>query len=541
MFIVVLKKQKQDVNLALISPHLLTDSLRTDQSGSAYDYIKSLACLALRAPEVWTQYLAGSGKKSPQRNLCRFLQKGSQGGPPDFWNQIAYLLRHAPHQTITPEDKQGENSSNKGEISHPFLEALREGIARKDEPKSNQHTAWQCYLDVFERVLSSTSNSHSRHSLVNTSVVPIIEQYLKPDATRSTWTTSGLDQRAICLKALLSVSKVSKDLFDMLWRRFSNTILQDLQASLPAQSKDYIKSQDLLGAMATRWYNLVAALFEGKDGIINETLVEETLSHEIEIAAKTLADRNGKPYGAAVALEIAVRAVPKLTLHVKRTKECLTEFADRRLVNLLLSASSTHLINLLGLLTSCYDTDHIYSKSLQNLREAPTSAEQSKALENLVRSPWLNSPNGINELGSVVTSNLHQALNGDNNGWNIVTSAFQNWSTPPSLTSQLLTKMTESLSIEDQSAAGLHGLDLSLKSNEKAVEEFSASSQGSALLSRLLFLADSTKGNESEQAKKISDSIETLLLDGKTSNKSISSILDVINTDLESTGPTSLS
>ena len=543
LLVVTLIKQSDALNMKTISTSILTSSLNHDQAGSSLDYVKALSLLTLKFPEVWTEYYSGSGKSSATRKLCQFLRRGSQGGPVDYWAQVTAMLSHVPMMILNPSsaDEAGKMSEDSLEPHSPILDALHTGLIHKDEPRSNQNAAWNTYLDMADLLQSSMLGETTRYQHFKTSVLPLISQYIRPLNTQSKWTIAGPQQQSICVKAFLQILQGAQEMLRDEWQNISSMIVQDLQTSLPEQSKDYAKSQLSIAAQVDRWYSLQAAIL--KVGISDriQDLFSGTSSSEVNSAIYILKTRNGKPYGAGAALERAARLIPEVILVNNDSKDSLMDFAREDIPNLLLSPSAPYLVDLLNSLEGVVDVREIYRSSVQCLLEAPESAARGNALKSLVSSSYLAQSAGIEELPLVVQRNLEHAMNGNNNSWYLVNAAIANPLASTDLTDRLLATMTDALSIEDRTMAGLHGLELAVKHNGQAVKTFSTSANGSSLLSKLLFLTESPEDEISLQARNISTAIEAVFSDEKGSSKGARSMIEIINKGIDGVEKTSLS
>ena len=543
LLIAALVKQREALDLSVLSSSVVSASLHIDQTGSAFDYIKALAILSETFPTIWTHYHTGAGKRSATRRLCQFLKKGSQGGPPDYWNYVAKLLPSIPSSVLVPGSESFQNQVSEGPPGTlpAVLDALHDGLASKQEPRTNQTAAWNAYLEVAAFLRHSLSNQDDRQLFVREVFIPLLDQYIRPSQDRSKWTIAGSKQIHICVQAFHEALKGAQDVVVVEWRRLSEVLIQDIQTSLPEQSKDYAKSQNAIAAETDRWYSLQAMVV--KDGaptsVVN--MFKETSLPLIDSAISALKSRNGKPYGAAVTLETAIRLAPELTLNDEDTYKIISQFALEDLPALLISPSTSSLIALLSLLNGARDFRRAYLSALRTLLDATDSPAKYQALENLVSSPLLSESASDGGLRIAITQSLQQALHGVSERWDLVNAALSNPSAPEDLTDSILASMTESLSLQDQAEAGLCGLELAIKHSGQAVKNFSISAEGSNLLSRLLFLTQSSDHELAVQARTLTSAIEGILASEKGSNQAMRSMVEIINKGLDTADANSLS
>ena len=518
-------------------------SLNIDQTGSSYEYVKALAELSSKYPQVWTTYYTGSGKKSASKRLAQFLSRGSQGGPPNIWVQISRLLWNVlPLNLISEQNHtRGKPVTDEVDLQWPILEALHDGISHKGEYRSGQNEAWQAYLLAAELVQRSNSTLDQHRRFIERSLFPIIEQYINPIPERSDWTLEGSDQLIVCLKSIQLILHGSTKVLNEVWQLLSRTIVEHLKTSSPEQSKDYAKSQDTIASEVRRWYSFQNAILRSDDAGIMRPILNLTCLEELRSAIDVITARNGKPYSTAVALLSMVQLIPEITLHQNETREALIEFAQDKVPDLLLSPSSKYLIDFLCRLNDDQELKKVSQKAMESLLSERESDAKCIAIQSLVNSPWIEQDTISDAIGRVVKDNLHQALRGKDECWNLVSRAMENPSLPSILADDLLSTITNSLSVDDSVEAAICGLNLVLKHNRQGLKRISISKQGPILLSRLLFLAESSKHDIAQNARNLNTSIQAIVASDESHDIAHQSMIEIINEGLNTTEADSLS
>lgn len=538
---VALAKHKNSLNPSVISANILTSGLHANQAGSALDFAKVVSTLSAELPNVWTIHYTGSGKKSAQNRLCYFLKKGSQGGPPEFWTQISSLISSLPLSVLLNEEEDDHTSDSDAEKRphSQVLNALHEGLSSKDEPRSNQSSAWNCYLDVFELLQASRPKSADYQQFYEDSVFPIVPQYIRPSPEFSRWTVSGIYQKDICLRACNIALLDDPHAFGKQWRDLSGKIVEDLKTSLPEQSKEHTKSQDSLSAETDRWYQLQGALLGGPASKFIRLIVEQSILCEVESIVGILKARHGKPYGAAAALEACIKCTTEITMGNQAIKTTLLQFVNHDIPGLVLSPSAKYLIHILGLLEGKDDVSQAYEKSLRNLTDAAESPSKANAMQTFISSQRLANSKS---LFTIVMDSLRQALKTDDGAsWILVMAAVVNSAAPRILTDGILAAIADHLSTSEESSAGLHGLELAAKQNQSVIQDFAASARGSRLLSTLLVLSESSDSTESRRAKGLSILVERAMAATVSSGQTTKPLLEMISSSIGSATAGSLS
>ena len=536
----VLPRYKDALNPSTISACVLMSGLNTPQSGSALDFTKLLASLSVELPDIWTKFYPGSGKKSATKRLCQFLKKGSQGGPPEFWSQVAILLLKLPPSILVLSlDKSDEKIDGEKDVITPVLDALREGLNSREEPRANRAAAWNAYLTTSDLALSSFPDVATQRRILTFSVLPIVAQHIRPSPDSSRWAVTGTKGEEVCVRACDQVISRNAAFFTEEWNALSNTIIQDFQTSLPEQAKDYARSQDSLFAEAERWYCLQATLLKGNTKDTASTVFEHTVPLEVISALSVLKARVGKPYGVAAALEISIQKLPEIVLSNEGCKNEFFRFINESLPDLLLSPSAKYLIRILNHLDGSCDINRSYDKCMQILVKAPESGSKSIALQSFISSPRLAV---TDSLSAMVMTSLDQVMSNDDlMRWNLVMAAMRNPMAPKSLTDEVLASMTDDLSIDSKTGTGLHGLEMTIKHNSGIVTQFAQSTKGSNLLSKLLLLADSPDDDVAQRAKYTSATIEQALAAQGGVASAKNSLIEIVKSGLDTASPVSLS
>ena len=521
-----LDKQRSHLDPSVISSTLLTSALHAPQLGSSYDYIRTIAHLSVALPSVWAGDYTGTGKKSAKNRLCYFLRKGSQGGPPDFWTCVESLMRSLP-QNLMIEEVQGSSQSNTQTHLPSFevLEALHDGVINKDEPRSNSISAWFVYLSTAQLVCDSLKTD-DKSLFLERHVVPLLIQYVRPLLDHSQWSISGLEARNVCEKACMQILSEAEAVFRSTWQDLSSKLIEDLKVSLPEQSKDYIKSQNSISSQMTRYYTLQNQLESQTLSVAARQCLHTSLANELEASMSMLINRNGKPYGAASAIDTAVQLFPDLIRTHDDLRIKMYTYGNETVPRLLLSPSSPKLVHSLDLLQRICDVGKGFAECIKLLERAPRSSEKTAALRILLSSRALasNPP-----LRSIAASTLDQALEGNNvTDWNIVASAVSNADAPDDMTDQFLAKMAAELSTEDHRQSSLDGFSIVNKTASRTVKRYSTTPFGAPLLEKLLFLASISDDNIAEQASALVRALEEKPLANESGSDALTPRLNIM-------------
>ena len=500
-------KRKHLVDSQVAGNHLVK-ALDAEQLGSMTDFLRCLTSLSKAQPEIWTSLYTGSSKKPPSKRLCHFLSKGSQGASGDVWKYFEALLFSIPQSVLMSEVPKSEEKSATI-YGLPVLVALKDGVARKNEAKSQQTDGWFCYLSLAKSILDYNSDQGARNELVRDQVLPIAQQYVKPDADRVEWSSNGSEVQRLYEKAVTMAYSYAPEVLKQIIQSLSSSLVEDMQTSLPEQSKDFARSQDFITNEFTRWYNLRTSLSRSDDrGLV--LLLEESVEPELEVAMHTLESRGGKPYSAAAVLEQVARYA-SLPQHVAKrdvnseasassTRAKLLTFVEKRLPSFMGSPSSISLLRLLAYFEPIEQVHNSWTASIANLIAAEASPNRTAALQYVVSlNPWPDPGECQAALSEAVLAELQKSLKGDTEAWLLVEASVQNPQAPESLKEDILIQMTHGLSIHAETDQAIEGFEKIAKNDRRTFQKLTSSSPGSELLSKLLYL--SQEGDEEVQGR----------------------------------------
>ena len=536
--IVAAKNVKEFLDPSLISATMLKKTLALQNAAWAFDYARALTTLTLEIPEIWSCLEKASPKNSARQWLCEFLKKGSQAGPPEYWDQIAALIKQLPLETFTTPS---ESNSPESTVTFSILEALREGLASSDEPRVNLIPAWNAYLTIAAFFVSSTTSQAIHEDIARHSLVPIVKQYVSPSTDEAKWTVPGSNNEDLCVRAVDQVFSASPEKLQELWSQLSHDLIEDIEKQPSKRLEDGSTPEDLICARVTRWYSLQSAIFKRFESPVLQKLISQAVISELKEVLQILEERSGESISSAVLLKSALRMPQEIFRHEEQIMTAIANFAENRIPDLLLSSSAIHLIEVLTQLTSVVEVNAVCKAGILALREASESAAKSTSLQSFARSCFLAEENGVDDLKSVIIDHVESALKGDEDCWEVVLVALENPVASEGLIDSIFTKMTASLAIQDEQLPSLYGLDLVLNRKGQAVKALVSFSGGSHLLSRLLLLAESPSDEISLKARDISVAIESEVTNEKGLSYAVNSMVEIINDGLDTDQVESLS
>ncbi|KAI1334461.1 hypothetical protein F5Y15DRAFT_401526 [Xylariaceae sp. FL0016] len=348
-------------DLARLSKVFVAEGLKSNQTGSATDYIIALTQLTQKYPTVWTEEYRG--KKSPASRLRIFLEKGSQGGASKYWVCLGQIFQYLPHGLL-PEDSAGASD---------FLKSVRLGITSRDEPRSNVVDAWSTYLSLARQFMKTIQPSEARLDFVQDNIFPLTAHYLFPSPDTAIWSSGS--QIPILIKAFTSTSTSPyKDIVDatkVLWRKLKDKFSDRIRISLPEASKDFQRSQASILDEGRRWFTFTGKILAAHEMTVSTDrpipdLPTEPSLELLQDSLRLLKTRDWKPFGAASIVESAFREAPALFKSPPNGAHTIFQYLEDSLAegkeDFLLSPAAPHIFSSITLMGQIAELQQHYER-----------------------------------------------------------------------------------------------------------------------------------------------------------------------------------
>lgn len=542
LVLICLEKQPGFIeeDLETIGTTLIDAGLRSPQLSSSLAFTHALGKLTATFPTVWTT--SYKGKKSPLSRLRRFVEKGSQLGPADYWKALNSLLAHLP-SGVLPTDVTGATD---------FLKSLGDGISIRDEPRLNIPTAWICYVNTVRQLQKKLADPKEQNQLLVATVYPLFEHFIRPTPEGTRWATgnsTGALAKAFHLCAA-SEARETDSSWSQEWNRLADTVITGIQTSLPEQSKDFEKSQTFVASEAHRWFKLQAEIckYSGADcadaEVYKHILIEASASI-ISRSLDVLSARNGKPFGAAGAIEGALRLAPDVVLGSKLSEEAITLFLKTELPKLVLSPSAPYLIASLKLLCTFPDQEtvclEIWESTIRRLISLPNTKQQAIAAESLISFEFIREEAQKNDaVQEFLFSSTSKFLQGGESEWRRVFEAAIKFSCfSDAKHTQVLDTITDSLDTENPGFLNaVDALEYVVAHRPQLFEE--RGPRHITVMTKLLELGESGHPAVVSKVGSLRSAIGNIGASGGAPHENGSPIVSIIQENLESVGPRSL-
>ncbi|EEP82339.1 predicted protein [Uncinocarpus reesii 1704] len=484
-----------------LSTQLLSKALAADQHGSASDFSELLLNLTKIRPEIWSSYY--SGKTSASKRLLQYIKKGSQGGSPSFWRNLQYLLQAIPIDVLClgPQD-----AGSMVQSASSIMEALLEGISRREEPRLNLLAAWSSYVETSLWIAGKIGDTDSQLNFIQGYIFPVLEDYVLSTSNPSKWTIHHSAAVIVCAECFISVAGLANaDVIHQLWAKLSGSISESIKLSAPEQSQNYETSQNEICLQSGRLFGLEAEILNKLSKLKDLSLVSDIFRDAtrdiFHIALQTLRSRKGKPYGAASTIKDVVTQVPQLITDT----DALASFLVENLPDLVSSPSSPDLVSALFACRQQQEFEVAFAKLIDAFRSSDLAVDRLAGLKVLFSSVTADDFSQYHQLEALVMEKVEQALHDNKQTWEVIVAVLGNPASCPAVSSHVLNRIVEGLAMGDTTLEALHGL--STIANMDPVKSYVTGQEGSKLLSKLLFLAESP----SEEVAQLAGSLQATI------------------------------
>lgn len=526
-----LAKQKSTVeaNLSTISEAYISKALPHDQTGSSYDFILALVELTNAFPQAWTT--SYTSKKPANKRLMGCMKRGSQAGPAEFWTNAWILFSKLPTEILPQKYSEAEE----------LLNAVHDGVCQKDD-RFNASAAWYTYFKLLDLVQNTASLSEEEHEeLLNKMAMPAIAQYLRPSSNTSDWLIPGA-------KPAWNVSKAGfcrrlPSVLEKRWPEYAASLIEDIRTSLPEQSKDFEKSQAHVASAAERWALLQSELLREEYQLPEslQKVFSQSAKDIVNASLELLRSRNGKPFGAAAAVDELQNHCQALLKKDQETQDAIAAFVVGDLPNMISSPSQRQLVSLLYHFQDDSRFSNAWNKAANAVGNSPDSDDKLNAFRNLLAAPRVEPAAELAAGNADIQAFLQRQFQlsmSTGEQWSFVSGIIRG---SPSVASAdtvdtMLADLTSSLSVSDKASSALEGLQEISKSNRTLVKDYIKKPSGSQLLPNLLLLEESADETVATKASAISKSIVTDA--DKSASQTI--LFDVVHQSLRDVSQNSL-
>ncbi|KAF3925498.1 hypothetical protein AA313_de0204489 [Arthrobotrys entomopaga] len=248
------RKDYVEPALRIIAPAMIEKALTSNQIGSNQKFLDTLLTLNETFPDSWE--IAATAKKPTFKVVKRYVAKGSQGAPAEFWSKFKSLVETLPQKALP---------SINDEVQQ-FLTAIVDGLSGSMEPKDHRAEAWSCYFQICAFFLSKEFLAENiRKDIVSINVGNPFKKFIEPKQELAAWRMGLADPPIVLAKALKVLTEVDTDFV----REQINNLISELAKLVEAVVEAAAAGDQIIIEQSTlavdAWAKLTSALYQTLD------------------------------------------------------------------------------------------------------------------------------------------------------------------------------------------------------------------------------------------------------------------------------------
>ncbi|KAK6527828.1 hypothetical protein TWF694_004804 [Orbilia ellipsospora] len=248
------RKDYVEPALGIIAPAMIEKALTSNQFGSNQKFLDTLLTLNETFPDSWE--IAATAKKPTFKVVKRYVAKGSQGAPAEFWSKFKSLVETLPQKALP---------SINDEVQQ-FLTAIVDGLSGSMEPKDHRAEAWSCYYQICAFFLSKEFLAENiRKDIVSVNVGNTFKEFIEPKQELAAWRIGLADPPIVLAKAMKVLTEVDTDFV----REQLNNLIGELAKLVETAVEEAVTGDQAIIEQSTlavdAWAKLTSALYHTLD------------------------------------------------------------------------------------------------------------------------------------------------------------------------------------------------------------------------------------------------------------------------------------
>lgn len=516
-----------------VSNCFLSKALPKNQLGSAIDFSNVLLTLTKERPQLWTSDY--SGKVSATKRLYQYIKKGSEGANAAYWENLHILLKSIPFEILI---RQPVSDDSTIQDANQLMETIHDSVLSREEQGGNLGAAWSCFIDTGFWISSFVSDKVALQKFLKSQISPILEQYILglPDNCR--WSLNGKFAVELCAKTFILLAEhTGAEILHGLWMSLSDRLIQTVKLSSPEKASGFKDSQDSICAQAKRLFELegqvLTQITQTSSLSFIPSIFQDAGTPLLQASLELLRSRNGKPYGAASMIDEALSRVPDIATQV----EGLGTFLIEDIAQLLFSPAADRLISVLFGSRGKKGFEGGLKNSIDAFLDTDLGSSALPGLQKLfscITSPDIEAhPN----LELLIMKDLNRALHNTREAWMEIIVLIKNRASRNEIAHRILNSLVYSLSSQKNIREVLYGLFQIALECPEVIREFVNSPDGSQMVSKILYIAESS----TDEVAQLAGSLQTHIRDIIKGESATRSSIDIVQQNFNNVGMESLS
>ncbi|KAG5301557.1 leucine carboxyl methyltransferase [Histoplasma ohiense] len=529
----LLSVERDLIEWRTVSNCFLSKALPKNQLGSAIDFSNVLLTLTKERPQLWTSDY--SGKVSATKRLYQYIKKGSEGANAAYWENLHILLKSIPFEILI---RQPVSDDSTIQDANQLMETIHDSVLSREEQGGNLGAAWSCFIDTGFWISSFVSDKVALQKFLKSQISPILEQHILGLPDNSRWSLNGKFAVELCAKTFILLAEhTGAEILHGLWMSLSDRLIQTVKLSSPEKASGFKDSQDSICAQAKRLFELegqvLTQITQTNSLSFISSIFQDAGTPLLQASLELLRSRNGKPYGAASMIDEALSRVPDIATQV----EGLGTFLIEDIAQLLFSPAADRLISVLFGSRGKKGFEGGLKNSIDAFLDTDLGSSALPGLQKLfscITSPDIEAhPN----LELLIMKDLNRALHNTREAWMEIIVLIKNRASRNEIAHRILNSLVYSLSSQKNIREVLYGLFQIALECPEVIREFVNSPDGSQMVSKILYIAESS----TDEVAQLAGSLQTHIRDIIKGESATRSSIDIVQQNFNNVGIESLS
>ncbi|KAF3935954.1 hypothetical protein ABW19_dt0203801 [Dactylella cylindrospora] len=340
------RKDYVEPALHVIAPAMIEKALTSSQLGSNQKFLDTLLTLNETFPTCWE--IAATVKKPSFKVVKRYVGKGSQGAPGDFWAKFASLVQTLPEKALP----------STGDEVQQFLKAIIDGLSGSLEPKDHRAEAWGCYFQICAFFLSKEFLSEAvRNDIVNLNVANAFREFIVSSEELGAWRIGLVDPPTVFAKGMKVLTEVETPFVQRQVENLISELAKLVESAVETSASGDPAALEKNMVTVDAWVKLTTALYHALDRKHWSIIALNTVEQDLLRYAVTSSQASR---GANVAASALVASIAKsANSSVRRDasgRVALHEYLVDNSQTLVASPSREHFFNTLFAYQKHWDT-----------------------------------------------------------------------------------------------------------------------------------------------------------------------------------------
>ncbi|KAK6515706.1 hypothetical protein TWF281_004297 [Arthrobotrys megalospora] len=248
------RKDYVEPALHIIAPAMIEKALTSNQLGSNQKFLDTLLTLNETFPNSWE--IAATVKKPTFKVVKRYVGKGSQGAPSEFWSKFSSLVETLPEKALP---------SINDEVQQ-FLTAIVDGLSGSMEPKDHRPEAWSCYFQICAFFLSKEFLSDTiRKEIVSVNLGNTFKAFIEPKEELAAWRIGLSDVPTVLAKAMKVVTDVDTPFVKQQIEGLISELAKRVETAVESSATGDASVLETSMVTVDAWSHLTSALYHALD------------------------------------------------------------------------------------------------------------------------------------------------------------------------------------------------------------------------------------------------------------------------------------